>query len=151
MSGVEAVGFLLGIVPLLISTIEHYDNVLRPIRRYREFTAKSQRFHDELETQRVIFQAECQLLLGQVVGLDTAQKMLHSYGHPLWRDVGFCRRFEQRLGSLGTTCLSIISRVENALKEINQMFHNLNIDVSHSSDVSEPLACQADSDITLTT
>lgn len=149
MSGVEALGLLLEIVPLLISAIEHYDDVLRPIHRYREYTTKSQRFCDELETQRIVFQAECQLLLGELVGPATAQKMLCSSEHPLWRDKTFCKSFEDRLGSLGLTCSSIISRVESTLREIDQIFQSFVTDVPHPSDVSAPYTRHGDSDKTL--
>ena len=136
MSGVEAVGLLLGIVPLLVSAIEHYEDVLRPIRRYRAYGSKSQRFCDELETQRNVYQAECQLLLGEFVGPDTAREMLCNPQHPSWREPILSKSFESRLGSLGPTCLSVVSRINSSLKEIDQKFQGLISNRTQSSDVS---------------
>lgn len=77
MSGVEVLGLVLGILPLIISAIEHYEDILRPINRYRRFLTKAARFHDELETERTVFEAECQLLLGSAVAdLEVAKSML---------------------------------------------------------------------------
>ena len=122
ISGVEALGLLLGIFQLLISAIEHYDDVLRPIHRYRQFSSRSQRFCDELETERIVFQAECQLLLGEFVGLGTAGEMLCDPSHPSWRDENLCTKFESRLGTLGATCLSTISKIKNKLDQVNETF-----------------------------
>ena len=73
----EAIGIILGVLPLLISAVEHYDDVLRPFIRYRTFISKAQQLHDEVETERTIFRTECQLLLAAVADQDVAIKMLH--------------------------------------------------------------------------
>lgn len=130
MTGVEVVGFILGLLPLVISSIEHYDDILRPIRRYRQFTSKAGLFCDELETERAVFEAECQLLLGTVVGVDVAIEMLGNSNHPLWRDDVVCLKFGSRLGKLGTVCLMTVEKVNNKLKEIGRTFKELSPDPS---------------------
>ena len=138
MSGVEAIGLLLGVVSVLISAIEHYDDVLGPIHRYRKFNSKSQMFCDEYETERTVFQAECQLLLGEFVGLSTAQEMLSDPAHPFWRDKSLSTRFEGRLGNLGPTCLSTVSKMKSKLKEIDEVYKGFVPDIAQPSDVSQP-------------
>jgi hypothetical protein len=135
MSGVEVLGLVLGILPLLVSAIEHYEDVLRPIRRYRQFTSKAQRFCDELEAERTVFQAECQLLLGVVVDLDVAKEMLSNPNHPSWRDEVVCTRFSCQLGTLGATCLSIVSKIEMKVNEIGDAFKDFSADISQPLDV----------------
>ena len=141
MSGVEALGLLLGIVPLLIAAIEHYDDVRRPIHRYRQFNFKAQMFFDEYETERSVFYAECQLLLGDFVGLNTAKSMLSEPAHPLWRDEDLCTQFEARLGKLGDTCLLTVSKMQNKLKEIGEVYKDFAPRVAQPSEVSFPCHC----------
>ena len=59
MAGFEAVGVVLGVLPLIVSAVEHYDDALKPIVRYRHFSSKSKQFHRELDTERTIFRTEC--------------------------------------------------------------------------------------------
>ena len=138
MSGAEALGLLLGVVPVLISAIEHYDDVLRPIHRYRKFNSRSQMFCDEYETERSVFHAECQLLLGEFVGLSTAQEMLADSAHPLWMHENLRTRFEGRLGNLGATCLSTVSKIKGKLIEIDEVYKGFALDIAQPSDVSLP-------------
>ena len=141
MSGVEALGLLLGIVPLLIAAIEHYDDVRRPIHRYSQFNFKAQMFFDEYETERSVLYAECQLLLGNFVGLNTAKSMLSEPAHPLWRDKNLCTQFEARLGNLDDTCLSTVSKMHIKLKEIGEVYRDFAPRVAQPSDVSLPCQC----------
>ena len=141
MSGVEALGLVLGVLPLLVSAIEHYDDALGPIHCYRRFDSRTQMFCDEYETERTVFQAECQLLLGEFVGLETAQKMISDPSHPSWRDGNLCRDLEGSLGQLGTRCLSTIDKMKYKLKEIDKVYKGFTVDIVQPSDVSLPYLC----------
>src|ERR1700737_2833197 len=45
MSGAETViGLVLGVLPLFVSTAEHYDNVFRPFKRYKRFSKELKKF-----------------------------------------------------------------------------------------------------------
>ena len=125
MAGVEAIGLALGILPLLISAIEHYDEVLRPFSRYRGFASKAQRFIDELETERTIFRTECQLLLAVVAGPKIAAEMLRDCHHSSWHDDAVRSRLIGKLGVLGAECTSLICKIENKLCDIGQKSEQL--------------------------
>lgn len=125
MAGVEAIGLALGILPLLISAIEHYDDVLRPFSRYRSFTSKAQRFIDELETERTIFRTECQLLLAAVAGPKIAAEMLRNRNHSSWDDDAIRSRLIGQLGVLGAECTSLISKIESKLCDIGKKSEQL--------------------------
>ena len=125
MAGVEAIGLALGLLPLIISAFEHYDDVLRPFSRYRSFTSKAQRFIDELDTERTIFRTECQLLLAAVVGPKIAAEMLRNRHHSSWDDDDVRDRLIGQLGALGTACTSLISKIESKLCEIGKKSEQL--------------------------
>ena len=120
MSGIEAAGLALAILPLFISTIEHYDDILRPLSRYKNFTSKVQRFIDELETERTIYRTECQLLLATVAGNKTALDMLRDHRHTSWNNAVIRTRLVGQLGDLGATCGALISRINDKLLEIGK-------------------------------
>jgi hypothetical protein len=140
MSGVEAVGLVLGVLPLLISVLEHYEDVLRPFRRYIQFTSKAQRFCDELETERAIFHAECQLLLEVVAEREGAMKMLDDFNHSLWRDAVLGEKLRQEFGSLGYPCTSTISRINDKLIELDSKSKELVPNLSHTTTVRSKIS-----------
>jgi hypothetical protein len=60
MSGAGTdVGLVLGILPLLISTAEHYDTILRLFKRYQKYAPELGRYRKQLGTQKTIFRTEC--------------------------------------------------------------------------------------------
>ena len=139
MAGVEAIGLALGIFPLLISAIEHYDDILRPFSRYRSFTSKAQRFIDELETERTIFRTECQLLLAAVAGPKIAAEMLRNLHHSSWDDDVVRNRLIGQLGVLGTACASLISKIESKLCDIAKKSEQLGTVIVEAKAVGDPL------------
>lgn len=130
MAAAIAVGFVLGALPLVISAVEHYEDVLRPFVRYRKFSSKLQRFHDELEVERTIFRTECLFLLAATVKSDTAADMLDDRDHHLWKDNVLRERFGRQLGVLGFACESVISKIEEKLDEISAKTDELNATMS---------------------
>ena len=68
-------GLILGVLPLLISTTEHFDDIAQPFRRYRRFH-DVKKFHGSLQTQKTIFRNFCELLLKSVVNNDVAVTVL---------------------------------------------------------------------------
>ena len=76
MSGVEAAGLALAILPLILSAAKGYDNVLGPFIRYKRFAKEAKRYSKELDVQRTIFRNECRNLLEEVIEHDAASSML---------------------------------------------------------------------------
>jgi hypothetical protein len=52
MSGFEVLGVVLGLLPLLISAGEHYEDVYQPFLRYRHFSKEVERYGLQLIHQR---------------------------------------------------------------------------------------------------
>ena len=98
MTGIEAAERLLGVLPLLIPALEHFDNVGRPFSRYRNFTPEVRRFQQRFIAQKVTFQNECRLLLSKVTEYDVAIKMLEDGNHPSWEDQKLIEGFAEYLG-----------------------------------------------------
>lgn len=118
MSGAEVVGLVLGVLPLIISAAEHYEDVFRPIKRYRHFAPEFELYQQLLGTQKTIFRNECHLLLATLTSRQTAKAMLKQNTHPSWIDPELDEKFAGQLGESGTACKSIIVTIGINLKEI---------------------------------
>ena len=135
MSGFEAIGVALGILPLLISAIEHYNDVIRPLSRYRHFTSKAQRFMDEIETEKTIFCTECQLLLATVANPILAEDTIRNLQHPSWVDKPLHEKLNRHLGPHGTTCNLLIVKINSKLVKISNASEKLNTTISENKKV----------------
>ena len=102
MSGVEAVGLALGVLPMIIVAIEKYEKISDLIGTYRKYSKVVGRFSTELAVQRVIFQNECVLLLSQVVDdgralHDMFNEPAHSLRTSLRKDSKLNQKLLQRM------------------------------------------------------
>jgi hypothetical protein len=124
MAGVEAAGFVLGILPLIISTAEHYEDVFRPFERYRKFAIELDLYQQQLRTQKTIFRNECRLLLATLTNRQTVKDMLKEGKHPSWEDPDLNERFSIQLGDSGAACKNIINLIQGKLKEVEEKTEN---------------------------
>lgn len=98
MSGVEAVGLALGVLPMIIVAIEKYEKIGDLIGTYRKYSKAVGRFSTELAVQRVIFQNECVLLLSQVVDDGRAlHDMFNEPAHSLRASLRNDAKLDQKL------------------------------------------------------
>jgi hypothetical protein len=134
MSGLEVIGILFNVWPVLCTAVEHYEDALRPFVRYRNFSSKVQRIHDELETEKAIFRTECLLLVAATTNRDTASKMLSDLLHPSWKNDALQKKFSHQLGSLGYSCESVLSQLDEKLFEISKKAGELSTAASQPAD-----------------
>ncbi|KAL5330467.1 hypothetical protein ACEPPN_003995 [Leptodophora sp. 'Broadleaf-Isolate-01'] len=132
MSGFEAAGLVLGILPLLISAAEHYDNVLRPFKCYKKFGGELKIHRTELLAKKAIFRNECHILLGTLTDHDTAADMLRERKHACWLDSGLDERFAQQLGDSGSACKDIIMLIQDKLRVIEEETEKFGLEIQRS-------------------
>lgn len=136
MSGIEAAGLALGVLPLLIAAAEHYDTCLRPIARFREFGTKARKLQTLLDIQRRIFRNHCRILLEGVIEHDVAVRMLDLVGHSFWSDVGLAADLDKLLGQSKDACSEIIEIIESQLRHIEDESHDLETTIEQETTVS---------------
>jgi hypothetical protein len=142
MSGAETVvGLVLGILPLLISTAEHYETILRPFRRYRRYAPELLLYQKQLGTQKTIFRNECMLLLTTLTDNHTAKLMLKESNHPSWTDTDLDESFAQQLGDSGNACKTLIDLIDETLKAVEEEAENFGLIIQESIPVSCPSIC----------
>lgn len=71
MSGIEIVGLLLGTIPLVISALEHYDDIIDPTRAFVKFQGELDRAIRELRNQHTLFEQSIEMLLRPISTLTT--------------------------------------------------------------------------------
>ncbi|KAL6914675.1 hypothetical protein FSST1_012435 [Fusarium sambucinum] len=84
MSGLEVAGIVLGSIPLVISTLEHYKNGVSLIQRYKRYERELQRLIRNLETEQVKLQNICEKLLDGIVPPSLIDAMVENPGGDLW-------------------------------------------------------------------
>ncbi|MCJ1466393.1 hypothetical protein MMC07_005012 [Pseudocyphellaria aurata] len=117
MSGAEVA---LALLPLLISAVEHFNDCLRPITRYRKFTSELNRFQHLLKIQRTIFRNQCSILLENVVNQDAAKQMLEERNHLLWCDAETEKLLLDQLGSSREACIAVVELIDDKLRELEK-------------------------------
>ena len=136
MSGAETiVGLAIGVLPLLISAVEHYDDCLRPFVRYKKFAREADRFQNLLGIQRTIFKTQCRVLLAEFIEQDAASSMLNEADHPLWSDIELEKQFCQLLGQSKDACFTIIDMIEESLQDIKGESQDLKTAIEQDSQV----------------
>ncbi|PMD42142.1 hypothetical protein L207DRAFT_564528 [Hyaloscypha variabilis F] len=136
MTGVEAAGFVLGILPLMISAAEHYEDVFGPFNRYRKFAPELELYQQQLGTQKTIFRNECHLLLATLTNRQTAKDMLREGKHPSWDDPDLNERFSRQLGDSGVACKNIINLMRGKLGEIEEKTESFGLVLQQSFPLS---------------
>ena len=120
MSGLEGLGIALGILPLLVSAIEHYEDVFRPFHRYKDFAPQLARFQRQLMAQKTIFRSQCQLLLIPLTDIDTTADMLNVPGHSMWASTELAQKLKDHLGQSAEACIATMTEMEEQLQVIRE-------------------------------
>ena len=142
MTGVEAVGFVLGVLPLMISAAEHYEDVFRPFKRYRRFAAELDQYQQQLGTQKTIFRNECRLLLATLTNRLTAKEMLRECKHASWEDPDLDKKFSIQLADSGAACKNIINLIHGKLKEVEERTESFGSVIQQSIPVTPQIRLQ---------
>jgi len=134
MTGFEVVGVVLGVLPLLSSTIGTYDNVYRPfITQYKDYEPALKGFQQGLLTERTIFRYDCIMLLRSSVGSEWVQDMLENLQHDRWRDEDIEEKVSQHLGSSKEACEAAIARIQGKLSAILKEYQRYGITTNSES------------------
>lgn len=136
MSGAEAVaGLVIGVLPLLISAAEHYNDCFQAFRRYRKFTSEVKEFRQQFKIQKTIFRNQCRLFLEDAIEHDVATKMLDEKDHPYWHDSSKEAALVEQLGGSREACVAIIKSIMQKLKGIGKESQQLESVITESPEV----------------
>lgn len=139
MSGVETVaGLALGVLPVLISAAERYDDCLHPFKRYKSFAKEADQFQHWLSIQKTIFRNQCRILLEEIIEHDVASSMLNGLSgtnHPSWSDVELEEQLSQLLGDSRGAFITTVNMIEERLRDIEGESQDLETAIDQDSRV----------------
>jgi hypothetical protein len=114
----EAVGIVLGVLPLAIEVAKRYKWMYKVFSRYKNCGSEVTEFQRRLHVEQTSFCNEVQILLAGLTNFDTANKILAGEDHPLASDSEADERFAYHLGESGTACRGIIEKTKSKLSAI---------------------------------
>jgi hypothetical protein len=121
MSGVEAAGFVLAAIPLVISFLEHYADGVRTIDRWRKYDRELKSLSRRLRSQEQLFRNSCDLLLQRIVSSNELMEELIS--NPLgeqWEKGNLNSMLQLKLPSSCAGCMEVVEDIKDALNEFKE-------------------------------
>ncbi|KAF3015045.1 hypothetical protein E8E14_010370 [Neopestalotiopsis sp. 37M] len=120
MSGFEVLGVLLGTIPLVISAVEHYQEGLHTVRRWRSYEAELQSLKRSLDNEKAIFLNTCQQLLSGVIGSIEHEKLIDEPFGELWSKPQIRDQIALRLDHVYEPFKATVVAMYDALREIQR-------------------------------
>lgn len=119
MSGVEAVGLILGALPLIISAAEHYKKGFEPLVRWKRFKFVFRDFITSVDIQRQMFQLVLKKLLIRVqLEPEEKQRLLTTPDYEGWRRADIIDALKLRLGDSYESCIDILRAMNQDMLDL---------------------------------
>ncbi|KAK0631463.1 hypothetical protein B0T14DRAFT_559256 [Immersiella caudata] len=118
MSGFEAAGIVLGSLPLVISSLEHYRDGLRTIQRWRKYERELQSLVRNLETERAKLQNVCEKLLVGLVPPSRIEAMVNNPMGDLWQESNTQKKIRARLWRSWAVFEDTTRSMQSAIEEL---------------------------------
>ena len=135
LAAMEAAGLILGVLPLVVSTIEHYD-FFAPFICHCAFMRELQNFRRKLDARKLLFRNECRLLLEVLVQEELIEEMFREGStHPSWTDMDLNERVRLYLGESHEACVDMMAAIEDCIDQLRQKTQGLSAVLSPKADV----------------
>lgn len=121
----EPLSLTLAVIPLLISTAEHYKTLYDAFHRLRDASHEANNLRVDLIVQRALFDESCRNLLGKC-SIDKAvvALMLKNPRHTAWSGQELKSKIRKVLGSFSEAFVGLLQRIEAELKVIEDKVHS---------------------------
>jgi hypothetical protein len=145
MSGVEVIGLVLGVLPLVISAAENYKKCLEPLDRWRRFKFVFQDFITSVDIQRQMFQLVLKKLLIRVqLPAEEKQRLLTVPDYEGWSDPETVDAIRSRLGGSYDSCMEILRVMKEDMQELQVMMCLKDGSVCRPYPWLAPMLCRQD-------
>ncbi|KAH0370307.1 hypothetical protein KCU65_g2602, partial [Aureobasidium melanogenum] len=120
MSGMEVAGLVLGIIPLFISAIEHYEDGLRTVRVLKLVVYRQELAHyrTKLMTEYGLYSNALEELLVDVVTQQELRDMIDQGYGPLWKEAALEHKLRKRLGRTYNTYFLVMKQMQEVMARI---------------------------------
>lgn len=118
MSGIEAAGLVLAVLPLFISAFEDYNEGLEGIKAFWRWEHELPNCIRELRDQHMQYELNLKVLLLPIITDAELAELLNNPIKQLWKNAGIERKLKHELDSAYNTYISRIEDVENIMEDI---------------------------------
>ena len=125
MTGIEAAGFVLAAIPLVIAALENYESFIDPTKAFVKYRGELSRATRQLVNHYTSYEQSVQILLTPIADREDVCDMMENMGNELWKDKEIERALQRRLGRSYHAYLRTVHDIESAMRSIAE---HLNID-----------------------
>jgi hypothetical protein len=118
VTGVETAGLVLGSLPLLISALEHYDDLVGPTKQFFRWRKHKRKLVQELYTLRASYDQAIEILLKPIAEPDDSITMMEDARSDLWNDGPIADGLRDTLGSAYDPLILTILEIAEILGSI---------------------------------
>jgi len=119
MSGVEAAGFVLAALPLLISALEHYRAGYGPLRNWWKFRKAYSQCYQNISIQKTLFEENLEQLLAPLVeDEDQLAMLLEKPGGHGWKDPNLEERLKKRMPKSYDLYLGVMEDMNDVVEKL---------------------------------
>ena len=119
MSGVEAAGFVLAVLPLLISALEDYRKGFEPLEDWWRFRTVYKECHQNISIQKLFFEENLEQLLTPLVeGEDQLAALLEKPGGDGWKDPDLEEMLKKKLPKSYDLYLGVIEEMNDVVEKL---------------------------------
>ncbi|PVH93754.1 hypothetical protein DM02DRAFT_603527 [Periconia macrospinosa] len=123
VTGVETAGLVLGSLPLLISALENYDDIVGPTKQFFSWKKHKRKLIQELYTLRASYDQAIQVLLEPITESEDLIIMMHDPDSDLWKTGSIADDLRNTLKSTYDPLISTIGDIAEILRLIAAHLH----------------------------
>ena len=121
MSGIEAVGLLLGAYPLLMSALEHFRQGAELLEDWWRIKKEYKQCKNEIKVHELAFESNMErFLLPLIVDDDDVDALIAEPGGPAWKDPSLEETLKQRLPKSYDLFLDTISDIKSTMDGLKE-------------------------------
>ncbi|KAL8855863.1 MAG: hypothetical protein Q9178_007483 [Gyalolechia marmorata] len=125
LSGLEIPALVLGAIPLVISALEHYEEIIGPAKAFVRFHGELDRAIRELRNQHTLFEQCIELLLRPVTTDEELSEMIDNTKSNLWQDPAIKQQLRRNLGKAYPSYMATIDDIQKVMIGIAMKLDNV--------------------------
>lgn len=114
----EIAGLVLGAIPLLISALEHYEDVVEPAVAFWQWKGQLSNITRHLYMGHTAYEQNVRILLSQTVDDEDLNTMINDPGSDLWKTNELTNGLQSRLGSAYRPSLDTVKEIASIMADI---------------------------------
>ncbi|KAF4553332.1 Hypothetical protein D9617_7g030590 [Elsinoe fawcettii] len=125
MSAVEVAGLILAAIPLVVSALEHYDDIMDSTTAFFRFQGELGRITRRLRNLLDSFEQSLLVLLTPITAVSDRRDMLDNTNSPIWQDAGIDRLLRDHLQGSYLSYMRTVKDIERVITAIADKIENI--------------------------